>query len=81
MNDAHPTPHELGIPIPPHLIPERFCQGFAHGIKGGHLDNVEYFRRSFRLGFRSSKLYLRRLRRSRGIVEFPMRVRIRLRAI
>lgn len=76
----YPAPGEIGIPIPRHLVPERFCAGFDHGLKGGHLDNVDYFRRSFRLGYRASKLYLREVRRRRGILQFPSRYRVRLRS-
>ncbi len=81
MTNIYPTPHDLGMVIPPHLRQDRFCQGFSHGLKGGQLDHVEYFRLSFRLGFRASKLYLRQERRRRGVLEFPLRGRIRLRAI
>lgn len=73
----YPTPREIGVIIPPHLRPERFCAGFEHGLRGGQLDQVEYFRRSFRLGFREAKLYLRALRRRRGVIELPRR-RMRL---
>lgn len=73
----YPTPREIGVAIPPHLVPERFCAGFEHALKGGQLDRVEYFRRSFRLGFREAKLYLRELRRRRGVIELPRR-RLRL---
>ncbi len=78
---SYPTPHDLGIRIPPPLRPERFNRGFRLGLGGGQLDRVDYFRLSFRMGFRTAKLYLRELRRRRGIIEFPLRVRIRLRAV
>lgn len=78
---AYPTPAELGVKIPRDLRPERFNAGFRHGLKGGHLDHIEYFRLSFRLGFRAAKLYLREVRRRQGIREFPLRGRVRLRAI
>jgi hypothetical protein len=77
----YPTPQDLGMVIPPHLRHDRFCQGFTHGLKGGQLDQVEYFRLSFRLGYRASKLYLRQVRRRHGVLEFPLRGRVRLRAI
>lgn len=73
----YPTPGEIGLQIPPHLIADRFSAGFDHGLKGGQLDHIEYFRRSFRLGFRAAKLYLREVRRQRGILQFPMRYRVR----
>ena len=81
MPAAYPKPRDIGLSIPPELIETRFNAGFQHALKGGHLTEVEYFRRSFRLGFRSAKLYLRQLRRLRGIVEFPLQGRVRLRAI
>ena len=77
----YPKPRDLGLKIPATLIEERFNAGFDHALKGGHLTHIEYFRRSFRLGFRSAKLYLREVRRRRGIVEFPLRGRVRLRAV
>ena len=79
MDHRYPTPVDVGIRIPPTLQQERFCAGFEHGLKGGQLDRVEYMKLSFREGFRASKLYLRELRRSRGILEFPARWRIRMR--
>ena len=74
----YPTPDDAGIKIPPCLMAERFAAGFDHGLKGGQLDHVEYFRRSFRLGFRAAKLYLREVRRRRGVLQFPARYRVRL---
>jgi hypothetical protein len=38
-------------------------------------------RLSFREGYRAAKMYLRELRRTRGILEFPARWRVRLRAV
>jgi hypothetical protein len=59
---------------------DRFSAGFDHGLKGGQLDHIEYFRRSFRLGFRAAKLYLREVRRQQGVLQFPARYRLRLTA-
>lgn len=81
MPHAYPTPRDLGFRIPPSLRENRFNAGFDHALKGGHLTQVEYFRRSFRLGFRAAKLYLRQVRRHRGILDFPMRARFRQRAL
>ncbi len=81
MQATYPTPRQIGVKLPAELIEPRFNAGFDHALKGGHLTQVEYFRRSFRLGFRCAKLYLREVRRTRGIVEFPIRARIRLRTI
>lgn len=74
----YPSPQDIGISIPPTLIAERFDRGFAHGVRGGQLDRIDYFRRSFRLGFRAAKLYLRQVRRRCSIVEFPQRFRLRV---
>jgi len=77
----YPTPYEIGLRIPSHLRKTRFNAGFRHALEGGHLTHIEYFRRSFRLGFRAAKLYLREVRRHRGILDFPMRARFRLRTL
>ena len=81
MACAYPQPQDIGIVIPSTLRPERFSAGLAHGLRGGQLDHVEYFRLSFRVGFRTAKLYLREVRRRRGIIDFPMRARFRQRAV
>jgi len=81
MSHYYPKPRDIGLRIPPSLREARFNAGFEHALKGGHLTEVEYFRRSFRLGFRAAKLYLREVRRSRGLLDFPMRARVRLRAL
>mgnify|MGYP001548548969 CR=1 FL=1 len=79
MEQVYPNPQDVGIRIPPNLQQERYCAGFRHGLKGGQLNKVEYMKQSFREGFRASKLYLRELRRSRGILDFPARWRLRMR--
>ena len=81
MAYIYPTPRDIGMKIPPDLRERRFNAGFEHALKGGHLTEVEYFRRSFRLGFRAAKLYLREVRRHRGVMDFPMRVRMICRAV
>ena len=81
MHHVYPTPQDIGLKLPPDVRESRFNAGFEHALKGGHLTEVEYFRRSFRLGFRAAKLYLREVRRRRGILDFPMRGRIRLRSV
>jgi len=77
----YPTPRDFSLKIPATLRQERFRRGFEHALKGGHLTEIEYFRLSFRLGFRAAKLYLREVRRQRGILEFPFRARGRLKSI
>lgn len=79
MDQVYPNPQDVGIRIPPNLQQERYCAGFRHGLQGGQLNRVEFMKQSFRQGFRASKLYLRELRRSRGILDFPARWRLRMR--
>ena len=81
MPSPVPTPEDLGISIPRKLRAPRFCAGFEHAMRGGHLTDPEYFRLSFRLGFRAAKLCLREIRRRRGILEFPLRGRVVLRSV
>ena len=81
MHARYPTPRDIGLKIPADLRESRFNAGFEHALKGGHLTEIEYFRRSFRLGFRAAKLYLREVRRRRGVLDFPLRARVRLRAV
>lgn len=76
----YPTPADIGVRVPRHLRPERFRAGFAHALRGGQIDQVEYLRLSFREGYRAAKLFLREERRRRGMPAFPMRARIRMRA-
>lgn len=76
-----PTPADLGLRIPANLRAPRFNAGFEHAMRGGHLTDPEYFRLSFRMGFRAAKLCLREIRRRQGIREFPLHARIRLRAL
>ena len=81
MRHNYPTPYDIGLKIPRDIRAGRFEEGFKHALNGGHLTEIEYFRRSFRLGFRAAKLYLRAVRRHGGILDFPMRGRIRLRTL
>jgi len=81
MTNTIPAPRDLGIKIPANLRAQRFSAGFEHAMRGGHLTDPEYFRLSFRMGFRAAKLCLREIRRRQGIREFPLRARVRLRAL
>jgi hypothetical protein len=74
-----PTPDDIGLRILPHLMADRFCCGFHHALTGGQITKVEQLRLSFREGYRAGKLYLKEVRRSRGIVEFPLAGKIRMR--
>jgi len=76
-----PTPRELGVKIPPDVREERFNAGFTHALGGGRLDELEHFRYSFRVGFRTGQRYLQRCRRSRGVVDFPFLGRIKVKAL
>jgi hypothetical protein len=84
MKNTHatyiPTPEDIGLHIPRHLIEDRFRQGFRHALTGGQINRVEHLRLSFREGYRAGKLYLKEVRRSRGIVEFPVTGKVRMRA-
>ena len=81
MTPHYPTPQELGICIPGHLRQDRFNRGFHHALKGGQLNRVEYLRLSFREGYRAAKLYLRDVRRQQGILTFPMKAHVHMRAV
>lgn len=81
MQTHYPSPDEVGIKIPAYLRADRFCHGFTHALKGGQITQVEHLKLSFREGYRCGKLYLRELRRRQGVLQFPMRARIRMRAV
>jgi len=77
MTNTYPSPRNLALNIPPTLRADRFSRGFVYAIRGGHLDNVEYFRLSFRMNCRTAKHYLREARQHRYILDFPLRARFR----
>lgn len=81
MRYTLPTLQDAGVKIPPDLTEDRFCAGFEHALKGGQLSSAECFRRSFRLGYRAAKLYLRQLHKQQGILSFPIQGRLKIRAI
>lgn len=81
MVSQYPDPQQLGIRIPTHLKEERFCSGFRHALDGGQLNKREFLRLSFREGYRVGKLYLREVRRKMGIIEFPMKAKVRMRIL
>ena len=72
---------ELTVIAPPILRKDRYEAGFAHAMQGGKLDRIEYFKLSFREGFRAAKLYMRSLRRREGIIDFPMRGRLKVKVL
>ena len=81
MKACYPTAMDVGINIPVHLRSNRFEAGFLHALKGHHLRRAEHLRLSFREGFRAAKLYIRWLRRKQGIIEFPMKARMKFKAM
>ncbi len=81
MRHTLPTPEDAGVKIPPDLRGGRFCAGFDHALKGGQLSSAECLQRSFRLGYRAAKLYLRQLHKQQGTLSFPIQGRLKIRAI
>ena len=71
----------LVLSSPPFLIKERFHAGFTHAMRGGKLDKIEYFKLSFREGYRAAKLQMREMRRRQGIIDFPMRTKIKVKSL
>lgn len=69
------------VAVPPSLMKERYQAGFAHGLCGGQLDKIEYFKLSFREGFRAAKLHLRHLRRRQGVIDFPLQGKLKVKAL
>lgn len=78
MQYHYPTPGEAGVDIPTEVRQQLFKAGFRHGLEGGKVERIEHMRYSFRMGLRAAKLYLRRVRRSQGIIEFPGRLKFRV---
>ncbi len=75
------TVAETAITVPPSLMNDRYQAGFAHGMCGGQLDKIEYFRLSFREGFRAAKLQIRAMRRKQGIIDFPLQGRMKVKVL
>ena len=67
--------------VPPSLLKDRYEAGFAHAMRGGQLDKVEYFKLSFREGFRAARLQMRAMRRKQGVIDFPLQGRMRIKAL
>ena len=80
MQYRYPTPSEAGVDIPPVVHEKLFNEGFRYGLEGGSLDKPACMRFSFRMGVRAAKFYLRQVRRSQGIIEFPQCWKFRIRA-
>jgi hypothetical protein len=71
----------MTIAVPQSLIKERYQAGFAHGLHGGQLDKIDYFKLSFREGFRAAKLHLRYLRRRQGVIDFPLQGKLKVKVL
>ena len=71
---------ELAVTVPPSLMKDRYQAGFAHALRGGRLDKVEYFKLSFREGFRAAKLRMRAMRRQQGIIDFPLQGKMKVKS-
>lgn len=69
---------DFELSIPNDIVEERYRAGFQHGLTGGQLDRPIYLQKSFRLGYRAAKLYIKELRRRNGIVTFPVQGRLRI---
>ena len=72
---------EVSVIAPLALQQDRYKAGFAHAMAGGKLDRIEYFKLSFREGFRAAKLHMRALRRRHGVIDFPVQGRLKVRAL
>lgn len=66
---------------PPCLRKDRYEAGFTHAMRGGQLDKLEYFKLSFREGYRAAKLQMRYIRRKQGIIDFPLQGRMKIKAL
>jgi len=79
MKNIYPTPAEVGIYPPKRLIKSLFNQGFEHAMQGRHVTELKHLKLSFREGYRSAKLYLKEVRKQRGIHDFPLQGKISFR--
>jgi hypothetical protein len=72
---------EVEMTVPLSLRKDRYQAGFAHAMRGGQLDKIEYFRLSFREGFRAAKLQMRDMRRKRNIIDFPLQGKMKVKSL
>ena len=75
------TVAEAVITGAPSLLKDRYEAGFAHAMRGGQLDKIEYFKLSFREGFRAARLQMRAMRRKQGVIDYPLQGRMRIKAL
>ena len=69
------------VVAPVSLRGDLYQAGFTHALMGGKLDRIEYFKLSFREGFRAAKLHMRDLRRKQGIIEFPLKGKLKVKIL
>lgn len=74
-----PLPTEVGVVVPAAINQEMYQQGWEHGLVSNLLTKPEQLKASFRAGFRAAKLYLRELRKQKGIHVLPLQARIKFR--
>ena len=72
---------ELGMVVPSYLRKTRYRAGYAHAMRGGQLDKIEYFKLSFREGFRAAQLQMRDIRRKQGIINFPLQGKMKVKSL
>lgn len=70
----------IDVVAPASLRRDLYEAGFAHALQGGQLDRIEYFKLSFREGFRAGKLHIRDLRRKAGVIDFPLRGKLKVKS-
>ena len=72
---------EMEISVPSTLRNDLYQAGYVHAMRGGQLNKIEYFKLSFREGFRAAKLQMRHMRRKGGIIDFPMQGKMKFRTL
>lgn len=77
----HMAVADVEISVPPTLRNDLYKAGYVHAMQGGQLDKIEYFKLSFREGFRAAKLQMRHMRRKGGIIDFPMQGKMKIRTL
>jgi len=73
MKKILPRPKIVDVVIPKGVDSEMYQAGFEHSVTGGQITKREHLKASFRLGFRNGRLYLKELRKKKGILEFPIK--------
>ena len=76
MRKILPKPQDVVVKAPAHVDEKMYNEGFQRAVSGGNLTERAHLKASFREGFRAGKLYLRELRKSQGIIDFPMKGKI-----